>query len=162
MYKRQALLLILLIIGLILKSIKPELFIDKAKLQAKGLSIVPAAEYANLIDFKEQQLINPNTEEITETASNNDYQNTQESIGSTTVYAVQIGAFVNNDIGLYSESFTQFNEFKADDFYIYSLGALETLEEAQQFRESVVNLGFNDAFVTSYQNGERIPIENPY
>ena len=54
----------------------------------------------------------------------------------------------------------QFREFEEGGFYKYSLGAFETLEEAQYFRKNVLNLGFHDAFVASYQNGQRLNIED--
>lgn len=158
-------LFLLLVAGFVLKSLKPELFLNRIKLEAKGLSVVPTQEYASLVEFKENQLINPQEGSNEDEAYENDNTEenyTQESIGDKTVYAVQIGAFVNNDIGLYSESFTQFNEFQQEGFYKYSLGAFETLEEAQAFRKKVINLGFKDAFVASFQNGERVAIEDPY
>jgi hypothetical protein len=50
---------------------------------------------------------------------------------------------------------------KNNPFYAYSLGNFETLEEARRFREELVNMGFTDAFVASYQDGKRIAIEDP-
>jgi hypothetical protein len=36
------------------------------------------------------------------------------------------------------------------------------LEEARSFRYQLVKMGFEDAFVASYQDGKRIKIEDPY
>ena len=149
----------LVIIGFILKKLKPELFLDKAKLETQGLSVVSSQEYNSLIDFKESQLISGSN---TEVETENLESKTSESIGDAKIYAVQIGAFVNNDIELFSDSFTQFREFQSGGFYKYSLGAFETLSEAQEFRKKVINIGFQDAFVASFVNGERVAIENPY
>lgn len=49
---------------------------------------------------------------------------------------------------------------KANPFYAYSVGNFETLEEAQKFRQELVAMGFNDAFVASYRDGKRIAIED--
>lgn len=145
-------------ITFLLKSLKPELFINGYKLEARGLTLVETTDYQALKDIEAASLLQ------SENDSSNDSENNieQESIGDQTIYAVQIGAFKNNDIGLYSDSFTQFNEFEEEDFYKYSLGAFETLEEAQDFRKKVLNLGFEDAFVASYINGERQSIEEAY
>jgi len=168
--KRRNLFLVLAIlffIGLVstflLKNIKPELFINKHKLQAKGFTLINSKEYQDLKDDLEQsKLAIENANEIAEEDYSEQNNTEQESIDGNTIYAVQIGAFVNNNIEIFSDSFTQFKEFQEDEFYKYSLGAFETLEEAQEFRKKVINIGFNDAFVASYINGERQAIEEAY
>lgn len=152
-------ILFLVAIGIIflLKSLKPELFINGYKLESRGLTLIETKDYQNLKDIEAASLVEE-TPEITEEYAEEE----QQSIGDLTIYAVQIGAFKNNDIELYSDSFTQFKEFEEAGFYKYSLGAFETLEEAQNLRKKVIGLGFNDAFVASYVNGERQAIEEAY
>jgi len=77
------------------------------------------------------------------------------------VYSVQIKSFVDNNITLASEALTNTLFVKTNPFYAYSLGTFETLEEAQKFRKQLVNIGFQDAFVASYQDGQRLKIESP-
>lgn len=77
------------------------------------------------------------------------------------IYSVQVKAFVDNNINLASESLSNTLFVKANPFYAYSLGNFETLEEAQKFRRELVSMGFNDAFVASYQDGKRLKIEDP-
>lgn len=77
------------------------------------------------------------------------------------IYSVQVKAFVDNNINLASESLSNTLFVKANPFYAYSLGNFETLEEAQKFRRELVSMGFNDAFVASYQEGKRLKIEDP-
>ena len=77
------------------------------------------------------------------------------------VYSVQVKSFVENNVTLASEALTNTMFVKTNPFYAYSLGAFETLEEAQKFRRQLVNLGFEDAFVASYQDGQRLKIESP-
>ena len=77
------------------------------------------------------------------------------------VYSVQVKSFVENNVTLASEALTNTMFVKTNPFYAYSLGTFETLEEAQKFRRQLVNLGFEDAFVASYQDGQRLKIESP-
>ena len=67
------------------------------------------------------------------------------------IYSVQVKSFVDNNITLASEALTNTMFVKTNPFYSYSLGNFETLEEAQKFRNQLVEMGFKDAFVASYQ-----------
>ncbi|MEN8799167.1 MAG: SPOR domain-containing protein [Flavobacteriaceae bacterium] len=78
------------------------------------------------------------------------------------IYSVQVKSFVDNNLTLASEALTNTLFVKTNPFYSYSLGNFETLEEAQSFRYQLVKMGFDDAFVASYQDGKRIKIEDPY
>ncbi len=78
------------------------------------------------------------------------------------VYSVQIQSFVDNNVTLASEALTNTLFVKTNPYYSYSLGTFETLEEAQKFRKQLVDMGFEDAFVASYQDGKRLQIEDPY
>ena len=78
------------------------------------------------------------------------------------IYSVQVKSFVDNNLTLSSESLTNTMFVKTNPFYSYSLGNFETLEEARSFRYQLVKMGFEDAFVASYQAGKRIKIEDPY
>ncbi len=78
------------------------------------------------------------------------------------IYAVQIGAFEDKNLSLYSENFVNFKEIKSEGFNKYALGNFETLNEAKEFRRELVRLGFSNAFIGSYQNGQRIKIEEAW
>ncbi|MCK0156635.1 SPOR domain-containing protein [Cellulophaga sp. F20128] len=78
------------------------------------------------------------------------------------IYSVQIKTFVDNNITLSSESLANTLFVKNNPFYSYSIGNFETIEEARSFRYQLVKMGFDDAFVASYQDGKRIQIEDPY
>ena len=78
------------------------------------------------------------------------------------IYSVQVKSFVDNNVTLASEALTNTLFVKTNPFYSYSLGNFETLEEAQSFRYQLVKMGFEDAFVASYQDGKRVKIEAPY
>jgi len=78
------------------------------------------------------------------------------------VYAVQIGAFEERNLSLYSDNFVNFKEIKSGGFNKYALGNFETLNEAKKFRRELVKLGFRNAFIGSYQNGKRVKIEEAW
>lgn len=77
------------------------------------------------------------------------------------IYSVQIQSFLDNNVTLASDALTNTLFVKTNPYYAYSLGTFETLKEAQDFRKQLVNMGFKDAFVASYQNGKRLAIEDP-
>ncbi|WP_106794947.1 SPOR domain-containing protein [Aquimarina sp. Aq78] len=84
------------------------------------------------------------------------------SLQDELVYAVQIGAFESIDLSMYSENFVNFRQIKSGGYNKYALGNFETLNEAKKFRRQLVRLGFRNAFIASYQNGERLQIEEAW
>lgn len=86
----------------------------------------------------------------------------KEFINKETIYSVQVKSFVDNNMALASESLSNTLFVKTNPFYAYSLGNFETLSQAQSFRKQLVDMGFSDAFVASYQDGKRIKIEEPF
>tara|TARA_R110000868_G_scaffold4211_13_gene26729 strand:- start:139048 stop:139647 length:600 start_codon:yes stop_codon:yes gene_type:complete len=86
----------------------------------------------------------------------------KEFLDKEKIYSVQIKSFVDNNITLASEALTNTQFVKTNPFYSYSLGNFASIEEARSFRYQLVKMGFEDAFVASYQNGKRLKIEDPY
>ena len=86
----------------------------------------------------------------------------KEFLEKEKIYSVQIKSFVENNATLTSESLTNTLFVKTNPFYAYSLGNFETIDESRNFREQLVNMGFQDAFVASYQDGKRVKIEEPF
>ncbi|GAA4272787.1 SPOR domain-containing protein [Aquimarina gracilis] len=84
------------------------------------------------------------------------------SLNDELVYAVQIGAFEEKNLSMYSENFVNFKEIRSEGFNKYALGNFETLNEAKKFRRELVKLGFRNAFIASYQNGKRLKIEEAW
>ncbi|WP_299443411.1 SPOR domain-containing protein [uncultured Aquimarina sp.] len=103
-------------------------------------------------------------QEINASGNDTDTDNGQEkaSLRDQLVYAVQIGAFEEKDLSLYSDKFVNFKEIKSGSFNKYALGNFASLSEAKKFRRELVGLGFRNAFIASYQNGERIKIEEAW
>ncbi|MDY8136421.1 SPOR domain-containing protein [Aquimarina sp. 2201CG5-10] len=85
-----------------------------------------------------------------------------ESLEGELTYSVQIGAFEKRDLSLYSDNYVNFKEIKAGEYNKYALGNFASLNEAKMFRKELVRLGFKDAFIASYQNGERLRIEEAW
>jgi len=83
----------------------------------------------------------------------------KEFLEKEKIYSVQVKSFVDNNMTLASEALSNTLFVKTNPFYSYSLGNFETLQEAQKFREQLVDIGFQDAFVASYQDGKRVQIE---
>ncbi|AXT56582.1 SPOR domain-containing protein [Aquimarina sp. MMG015] len=101
-------------------------------------------------------------QEINAANSNTGEQQEKASLQGELVYAVQIGAFEEKDLSLYSDKFVNFKQIKAGSFNKYALGNFASLAEAKKFRRELVGLGFRGAFIASYQNGKRIKIEEAW
>ncbi len=91
--------------------------------------------------------------------SNSSVTETKGSLLDELTYAVQIGAFEKRNLSLYSQNYVNFKEIKKGEYNKYALGNFATLQEAKNFRKELISIGFKDAFVASYKNGERIRIE---
>ncbi len=132
---------------------------DKVKNQNtflnEGEFVVNQSKLDSIVNDRIAIHANDNYDELTNDSS-------AGSIKDELIYAVQVAAFTDNNISLTSDDLAQFQEVKKGKFYKYSLGAFSTLEEAQQFRKDLVRLGFEDAFIGSYQNGKRVRIEEAY
>lgn len=84
----------------------------------------------------------------------------QDNLKTVMVYTVQFMASSNSDILLFSDHFVNFRAYPLQDFNAYSLGNFATQEEAEAFRQELLKLGLTDLWVTSYQSGERILLDN--
>jgi len=157
-----SILLLFVLLGIGTYLFSPKTFMNKAKFESHGYKVMSIEEFDQMKEILDAQSTDSLTEE--NNAEEEDYykDNNQQSIDDTVIYAVQVGAFEEGGIELYSNNLIQFTEVRKDDFYKYSLGAFETLEEAQTFRKEIVRLGFKDAFVASYKNGKRLRIEEAY
>lgn len=92
----------------------------------------------------------------------NEFYLAKKFLNKEKIYSVQVKSFVDNNVALTSNSLANTLFVKTNPFYSYSLGNFETLNEAQSFRFQLVKMGFEDAFVASYQDGKRLAIEDPY
>ena len=91
-----------------------------------------------------------------ETATNEIAEETRGEI----IYSVQIGVLSNNQYPLLSSKVIPSIVANADGYFKYSLGLFLTLEEARELKKELIKVGFEDAFIASYINGERQQIHN--
>ncbi|CAM1358915.1 SPOR domain-containing protein [Tenacibaculum xiamenense] len=84
----------------------------------------------------------------------------EENNNGQTVYSVQIGVFSKNKYPLLSENSLAGIASKNSDYFKYSLGIFASLSEAKKLKSELVKIGFKDAFVASYINGERQQIHH--
>lgn len=77
------------------------------------------------------------------------------------IYSVQVKSLVDRDAILASEALTNTLLVRNNEFYAYSIGTFEDIEDARALRRKLVEIGFKDAFVASYKDGQRIKIESP-
>ncbi len=127
-----------------------------------GLSSGPkATQYAGVMDSLEalNRRIGSLSRQNEELSLVREFYLAKEFLEKEKIYSVQVKAFVDKNFNLAPEALTNTLLVKNNPFYAYSLGNFETLDEARKFRDELVNMGFKDAFVASYQDGKRIAIE---
>ncbi|WAC02686.1 SPOR domain-containing protein [Lacinutrix neustonica] len=151
--------LLLLLIGVTTYFASPAILINESALQDDGFKMYETVK----IDSLETQLNGYGEGDNTLLASNDfSEEDSRASIEDELVYAVQVGAFEERMVSTYSESFMNLKEFEEDEFYKYSIGNFDNLNEAQRFRKELLRIGFRDAFIASYENGRRIRIEEAW
>ncbi len=84
----------------------------------------------------------------------------RKGIKGETVYSVQVRALTERKYPLLSQSIA--GMVTNDSYFKYSVGLFKSLQEAQSFRKQLVKIGFRDAFIASYIDGERQEIHKPY
>ncbi len=78
------------------------------------------------------------------------------------IYTIQLSAIEQSHLSLLPLSFSNLRLIKNNEYLSLSLGAFETLKEAQTFRYELVKVGFDEVFIISYKEGKRIQIEETY
>ncbi|WBX72421.1 SPOR domain-containing protein [Tenacibaculum retecalamus] len=78
-----------------------------------------------------------------------------DNISDKPIYSVQIGVFSEKNHSLISTATIPSTVTIKDGYFKYSIGLFESLDEAKSLREELIKIGFKDAFVASYINGER-------
>jgi hypothetical protein len=77
------------------------------------------------------------------------------------VYRVQLGAYKNKLSKSMFKNVGDVIEMKTEDGYFrYASGLHKTMFDAAHHRAELVLEGYNDAFITAYKNGKRIPLSD--
>ncbi|HXU27676.1 MAG TPA: SPOR domain-containing protein, partial [Bacteroidia bacterium] len=85
-----------------------------------------------------------------------------ESIGEVNkgiIYRVQLGAYKNKLSSTMFKKAGKVLELKTEDgFYKYASGSYKTLTDAAAHKAELVYEGYEDAFITAYEKGKRVPL----
>lgn len=128
--------------------------IDVAKIKAQeALRIIDSISNSTS-SYEDEDLNQENT------SIDDDISNIEENYNGQTVYSVQIGIFSKNRHPLISENTLVGIASTNGELFKYSIGLFEALTEAKKMKAELVKIGFQDAFVASYINGERQKIHH--
>ena len=72
------------------------------------------------------------------------------------IFSVQIAASMEESWLLFSENFVNFRVYEVGDLNAYSIGSFGTEDEANVFRDKIIDMGIKDTWVVAYEDGERI------
>ncbi len=86
----------------------------------------------------------------------------QESVSNALFYAVQVAASKKRLFSFLLNESDNLLETIEEGYYKYSYGNFKTLSEAQNYRNELLNNGYEDAFVASFKNNKRIKIEEAW
>lgn len=75
------------------------------------------------------------------------------------VFKVQIGAYTNKDLSEYLDNAQNFTQEESGGMKKFALGAFRDYWEADTFKKYLREMGVKDAWIVSYRNGQRVPIE---
>ena len=75
------------------------------------------------------------------------------------VYAVQFRS-LESKVPLVSGKFNTIKDYQSSELFSYSAGVFATEAEAVQLRDQLEKIGFKDAFVVAFKQGERMLLKN--
>jgi len=103
---------------------------------------------------------NGNNATANNNAANLPSEKTEETFSrNDIVYRVQLGAFRNKiSTNVFNTSAGVLELKTGENIYRYVTKGYKTIEEAAAVRADLVIQGYSDAFVTSYKDGKRIPL----
>jgi hypothetical protein len=93
-------------------------------------------------------------------SNNNSIVDLQAETSRATIYSVQIGVFSNKKHPLLSSTTIPSTVTENEGYFKYSIGLFATLNEAKFLKRELIKIGFKDAFIASYIDGERQKIHN--
>lgn len=74
-------------------------------------------------------------------------------------FSVQVGAYTNINMSKFKNYMVSLHQVEYGELNQFTLGILPTYEDALEFRNVVKTMGFEQAYITAIQNGERINIQ---
>jgi hypothetical protein len=117
--------------------------------------------YFSLSDAELEKEVNAaNKKGNTPNVIENNGDESLKDISSKVVYRVQLGAYKNKMSANMFKHAGKVIELKTEDgYYKYASGAYKTLADAAAHKAELVYEGYEDAFITAYQNGKRVPLD---
>ncbi len=131
-----------------------------AKISKKvGRNFIPVTD-EELEQLKKIDLTGTDENEIENEVTSVKQNATETFSKEDVVYRVQLGAFKNRiSTSVFNTSAGSVLEVKTgEDVYRYVTKGYKTIEDAAAIRADLVIQGYDDAFVTAYKNGQRIPL----
>jgi len=97
--------------------------------------------------------------DVQNTTTNDNSGNASNSSANNVVYRVQLGAYKNKLSPTMFKHAGKVIELKTEDgYYKYASGAYKTIADAAAHKAELVYEGYEDAFITAYQKGKRVPL----
>lgn len=103
-----------------------------------------------------RQKLEANKEQLTQVTS--EMQASSDDYGVW--FRVQIGAFGTNKIDSNIETTDELSIEDQESLQKISLGRFRTYEDAKALQKHLMEIGIVDAWVVSYQDGKRVPVES--
>lgn len=134
--------------------------IKRAEARIKRGSFSESKEYGGEMASTDDTTTETNETSATTTASNFDTKAATSGLNKSTrgktIYSVQVGIFSKGRYPLIANKFIPGVIAPTyDDFFKYSLGIFDSVDQAKKLRNELYSIGFEDAFVASYVNGKR-------
>ena len=110
----------------------------------------------------EKEIAEANKKGAIETTSNenNTATNNNSIKKGEAVYRVQLGAYKNKLSPSVFKKAGKVIELKTEDgYYRYASGSYKTIADAASHRAELIYEGYEDAFITAYQGGKRVPLD---
>ncbi len=122
-------------------------------------------DVVKLSDDEVNKIIEANKKARGESTTPADSLNNKESEGNFAsgdiVYRVQLGAYRNRiSKGIFRNAGKVVELKSEDELYRYATKGYKTIHETANLRADLVVEGYNDAFITAYKDGKRIPLSS--
>ena len=91
--------------------------------------------------------------------SSSGYSSQGEALPDGVVFRVQIGAYKDKQISESLDTTEDFDLEQGNNMQKIVLGQFRDYNEAVMLRDHLVSLGLSDAWIVSYRNGMRVPID---
>jgi hypothetical protein len=75
------------------------------------------------------------------------------------LFSVQIGAYTGVDMRPFEVNMFSLRQYTYQTINQFTVGIFQTFQNAESFRDIIVQMGFHDAFIIATLNGKRLPIQ---